>query len=117
MTHPAYPPIITLKGFHKCERPLDVVRFIDKSHRAAGMLAAICRRPNLRYDRSELMEIGGFVATRFQPLTPFTAFHFWILRINDTLPRTGWRIRDDYRIERISAEHENRLILRLGVAA
>lgn len=41
----------------------------------------------------------------------------WLLRINDSLPRTGWRIRDDYRIERISAEHENRLILRLGVAA
>ena len=113
MTHPGYPPIITLKKFRKCERPQAVLLHMRRDHPAAEVLRAICLEPGRAFKRHELIPL----LNRQNIGCAAAAFEFWILRINDTLPRTGWRLRDDYRIERISAEHENRLILRLGMAA
>jgi hypothetical protein len=68
-----------------------------------------------------LMEVGAFVplAGRLPDLSHFTAFEFWLLRINDTLPRTGWRINDvhHYRLTPITAEHEAWLSHKLNAVA
>lgn len=110
--HPDYPPIITLSGFHKCERPQDVVRFISRDHPAASILRAICLAPHIAFDVRELVNVAGFSTGHV-----IARVEFWLMRINDTLPRTGWEINSERRIQRISPQHENRLILKLGRAA
>jgi len=114
MTHPGYTPIINLKRFRKCDRPQAVLLHLRRDHPAAELLRAICLEPGRVFSRPELVKL---LRLGWNVGHANAALEFWILRINDSLPRTGWRIRDDYRIERISAEHENRLRLRLGEAA
>jgi len=111
MAHPSYPPIITLKHFRKVDRPQGVLLHMKRDHPAAEILRAICLEPSKAFTTREL------IARACLRGHSVAALEFWILQINSTLPRTGWRIRDDYRIERISEQHEIRLILKLGKAA
>lgn len=44
--------------------------------------------------RAQLMQVGGITPrSSGGPLCAITAFYWWIERINDRLPRLGWRIR------------------------
>lgn len=118
----SYAPIITASHYRRYADPADIVRIIDRGHRGAKLLTAMCMRSARIWTRRELMEAGGFIPPpgwTDDGVTHFTAFEFWLLRINDTLPRTGWRINDvhNYRLQAISPEQESWLIAKLGVAA
>jgi hypothetical protein len=110
-------PIITATKYGRREQPQDIIPVVDREHEAARILIAMCQTYPRIYTRHELMRIGGF--HRRDGVTEYTSFHWWMLRINDTLPRTGWRINDtsNYRLQSITAEHEVALIRKLGIAA
>lgn len=80
------------------------------------MLIAMCGHHPRIFAREELMQIGNFRVTQLGALCAFTAFHWWMLRINDRLPRTGWRVNDvqNYRLTPITKEHAERLEWRLN---
>lgn len=110
--------IISADRFQRLAVPLDILPLIDRDHRGASMLIHMCRRHPLVYGRDDLMKVGGFSESVQGAICAYTAFEWTILRINDRLPRTGWRINGSYRLEMISDEQAAWLTRRLnGVAA
>lgn len=100
-------PIIINTRFRRYAEPSAIADAIDSDHRMASVLNAMCFRHPRVFNRRELMNIGGF-AVPGDGVTPFTSFHYWMLRVNDTLPRTGWRVDDTqgFRLAPISARQE-----------
>ncbi len=100
-------PLVTPQRFRRFETPASIVPVINREHRGALMAIAMCSQHPRIFTRDQLMAAGNFSVARQGPLCAFTAFHWWILRINDWLPRTGWRVNDfqNYRLTQITREH------------
>ncbi len=107
-------PIISSNRFERLTLPRDIDPLINRDHRMARVLITMIFNHPRIYSRPELMKIGGFLAV--DGVTEFSAFHFWMLRINDTLPRTGWRVNDNagYRLTPVTKAHEDELRYRLN---
>lgn len=113
-------PIIPLKHFKRHPSPEGILPLINSEHRGAALLAHICSRYPHFSRRRELMVAGGFTISMCGgPICAPAAFEFWILRINDRLPRASWRISTDgavYKLEPIGLVQERELVRRLGTA-
>lgn len=71
----------------------DVPRLIRPGHPAARLLIYMCRKVPLAqrwFGREELIKAGGF--GDLDAVTRCTAFEWWQMRINDSLPLAGWKI-------------------------
>lgn len=105
--------IVTQAVFKKVAAPLDLIPLINSEHRAASMLKALCRHHPDAVDADSLMNYGGLREGHQR-----AAFHWWMMRINDRLPRTGWRVEDvgrnGVRLARITPEHQRMLEERLN---
>src|SRR5688572_21668724 len=112
--------IVKLTQYRPIIEPGSIEPFVNPNHRGASMLRAMCRDPARAFTRYELMAIGGFNAAACGgPLCAITAFHWWIMRINDRLPRTGWRIAEgvsSYFLTKIAPDHADRLRRKLNGA-
>lgn len=109
--------IITSERFDRLDHPRKIDALIYRQHRMAKLLLAMCYNHPRIYSRDELMAIGGFTSAACGgPICAITSFHFWMLRINDTLPRTGWRVNDasGYRLTPITLAQEAELRHRLN---
>lgn len=113
-------PIVSLTTFKRYPSPSEILPLINSEHRGAALLAHMCSRYPHFARRRELMEAGGFtISICGGPVLAAASFEFWIMRINDRLPRTGWRIATDgaiYKLEPIGLGQERALIMRLGTA-
>lgn len=113
-------PIISATRFKRYPSPSEILPLINSEHRGAALLAHMCSRYPHFARRRELMEAGGFtVSICGGPICAPVAFEYWIMRINDRLPRTGWRIATEgavYKLEPIERGQERMLIERLGTA-
>ena len=109
-------PVIISTRFSRLADPKEILPLIDRNHRGASMLSSLCAQYPRIFTERELMWVGQFKVDTMGPICAFTAFHFWILRINDRLPRTGWRINDtnNFRLEPISADQAAVLEQRLN---
>ena len=103
-------PIISATRFKRYPSPSDILPLINVSHRGSRLLAHMCSRYPNTQRRRDLMEATGFtVAACGGPICAAASFEFQILRINDRLPRTGWRIATDgavYKLEPIERGQE-----------
>ncbi|HTV69301.1 MAG TPA: hypothetical protein VMF90_12260 [Rhizobiaceae bacterium] len=108
-------PIITSDKFERLDHPRAIAPLVEKNHRMTTVLVTMLFHHPRIWNRAELLSIGGFIDNG-DHVTHLTSFHYWMLRINDTLPRTGWRVNDaqGYRLVRVSLEQERTLRARLN---
>ena len=92
------------------ERPGEILRRLNSEHPGARLVSFMAMQYPRVIFRNTMRRVSD---TDGDEPRHAASFEWLLLRINDTLPLTGWRIGEDgerYRLARISQEHHDRLV-------
>jgi hypothetical protein len=92
------------------ERAGDILKRLNSEHPGARLVSFMAMQHPRTITRATMRRISN---TDGQEPRFAASFEWLLMRINDTLPLTGWKITDRherYRLERISQEHHERLV-------